>query len=72
MKNKQKFQSVIITLSDGRCGAFSGDVLVTKKDQNAGVGVANVQFILPKPLPAGYELAKINEVKETARLKEVK
>ena len=63
MKTKQ-FQTVIVTLSDGRRGVFSGSALVTEKDRKKGVAVINIEFTLPKPLPDGYTFDPVPFEKE--------
>lgn len=68
----EKMQSVIVTLSDGRRGVFSGNSFVTAKDRKKGVKVTNITFFPPKPLPTGYSFENVpftDEVK-AALLKE--
>lgn len=66
MKRKQ-FQTVIVTLSDGRIGVFSGRGFVTEKDRKRGVSVISVEFSLPRPLPEGYTFGPVPLKKEVGR-----
>lgn len=45
------FQTLIITLSDGREAAFTGEVLVEEK--NDDLRVTGINFLKPMPLPEG-------------------
>ena len=53
-----EYQTVVLTLSDGRRGSFTGPVLVEK---SGTVRLTSVQFTFPKKLPAGAKFAKIGE-----------
>ena len=55
-----EYQSVIVTLSDGRKGTFTGAVLVESKD-TMKAWITDIQFTCPKPLPAGAMFGKIEE-----------
>ncbi len=57
-KKKEKYQTVIITLSDGRVGSFTGPVLIEAKDD---LLVERIQFVEPRSLPEGYVLGIIDE-----------
>lgn len=57
-KPKEQYQNAVITLSDGTKGVFTGAVLVRDGDSR---GVAKIQFTEPKELPAGCQLAVMDE-----------
>lgn len=57
----EEMQSVIIKLSDGRIGAFTGMVLVRPVDEAAGIHIVDVKFTDPLPLPKGYRFTKEDE-----------
>ena len=58
-----KYQTVIITLSDGRIGTFVGKVIVNPDEVNSMDGfVTSVEFTYPQELPEGYSLEEL-EVK---------
>jgi len=54
------YQTVTITLSDGRKGTFTGPALVVEADQGKEV-IRDIQFGYPKQLPAGAKFEKIGE-----------
>ena len=62
-----KIQSVVITLSDGRQGVFTGEVLV-EKELKPPLTITRVQFIEPREVP-GIKLTPISEL--VAEQKEV-
>jgi hypothetical protein len=51
------FQTVIITLSDGREAAFTGEVLVAEKSDD--LSVTGINFLKPMPLPEGCVFEQI-------------
>lgn len=54
----EMYQSVILTLNDGRKGRFLGPALVFKKDKGVKT-VVDVQFTEPKPMPNGMSFEVI-------------
>jgi len=49
-KNKQQYQIVYITLSDGSTGAFTGPVLAKPRDEGEK-HIVKLEFSEPKNLP---------------------
>ena len=60
MNNDYRYQSVTITLSNGKKGTFTGKVLVDKEDEGM-VKVLQVDFFEPQDLPAGAYFEEINK-----------
>jgi len=56
-----EYQTVTLTLSDGRVGTFTGPVLVSREDEKKHLFVTKEQFSYPKPLPAGASFGKIGK-----------
>lgn len=54
----EMMQAIIITLSDGRKGMFTGPVLVKPGDE-ALLKIASIQFVPPQPLPEGCKFEEI-------------
>lgn len=51
LKNERLYQNVVITLSDGRCGVFTGRMLVGVHEEFGATKISNIQFTEPKELP---------------------
>lgn len=49
-----RYQTVSITLTDGRTGTFTGPELVTQGDHAAGVGIRDIKFFEARPLPPTF------------------
>jgi hypothetical protein len=49
---KNKYQVVVVQLSDGRVGFFTGPVLVNPEDTGK-VTISDIKFEEPKDLPEG-------------------
>jgi hypothetical protein len=56
----KKYQSVYITLSNGKTGLFSGPALVTDKDKENEIQVTDVRFSQPKDLPSDISFESID------------
>lgn len=54
-----RFQTVRITLSDGRSGLFSGPALVM--DGKGSLKATDILFYAPQPLPSGFRFAKLED-----------
>lgn len=59
---KERWQSVIITLDDGRVGVFTGRVLVDTDDEHQR-RVADIKFAAPRPLPDGCSFDLLENLK---------
>ena len=60
MTKQEEYQTVIITLSDGREGKFTGRKLVDLSDDGIAK-VIKIKFTESKPLPNGYEFEELKE-----------
>lgn len=58
----ERWQSVIITLDDGRVGVFTGAVLVDTGDEHKR-RVADIKFAAPRPLPDGCTFDLLENLK---------
>ena len=56
-----QYQNVIITLSDGRTGLFTGRVLVNNEDELLNVQVKRLSFTEARPLPEGTTFERLDE-----------
>ena len=54
-----EYQSVIVTLSDGRKGYFTGPAMVDQSDVDRGV-TATFQFTIPQPMVPGMSFGRID------------
>ncbi len=50
---KEQFQSLIVTLSDGSKGVFTGKVLTTSISDKRTI--VDIKFTEPKPMPKGVQ-----------------
>lgn len=53
------FQNIIVTLSNGVSGTFTGPAIATRKAEVFGVTISSIQFTEPQPLPNGYSFEKV-------------
>lgn len=56
-KEKVLVQTVYITLSDGRIGAFSGPALALEDDKDKTI--TDIKFTRPRELPSDYSFENI-------------
>ena len=56
LKSSRLFQTVILTLSNGKKGSFTGKVLVRPED---AVAVTDIQFTFPRELPRGCAFEEV-------------
>ena len=64
-KTKEQYQTVTITLSNGKKGTFMGKVLITPEELGQGVTVVMpIQFTEPKDLPEDMSFGLLEETKE--------
>ncbi len=62
---ENKYQSVTITLSDGREGTFIGPVLITKEDYEKGIiPITPMVFTEPIEMPEGMRFESMEEFKK--------
>jgi len=61
-KKSELYQTVIITLTNGKKGTFLGPVLVTEKDTKLGINIVYpIQFTAPTKVPAGYYFSQMEK-----------
>ena len=58
---RDEYQSVLITLSDGTIGRFTGEVLV-RAHEIRNLIVADVKFTEPQELPEGCSFKMLKEI----------
>lgn len=54
----QQIQSIVVSLSDGTQGVFTGPALVSPDDERT---ITNIQFSEPAPLPDGCSIGVLDE-----------
>lgn len=60
-EKKDLIQTIVITLSNGKKGAFTGKCLVDDEDEGK-VSIIDIQFTKPKCLPNGFEFMELKDV----------
>jgi hypothetical protein len=60
-EKKDLIQTIVIILSNGKKGAFTGKCLVDK-DEEGQVSIVDIKFTEPKCLPKGFEFMELKDV----------
>jgi hypothetical protein len=65
VNKKEKYQTITLSLSNGKQGTFMGPALITKAEMDSGVEInMPLKFTEPEELPEGVSFGKLYDEKE--------
>lgn len=57
--SRERFQTVYLTLSDGRKGAFMGKELITREEEALNLSLTEITFARSRELPEGMYFEEV-------------